>query len=227
MIAVQIFDPSRHAIQEAAIFEGLSPDDVDRVVSRASVRTAPKGAFLFRQGEAAREMFLLQSGRVRLKEISADGREFLVRFVRPGEVFGDRAAIAGTEYGASAVSDTPVRTYGWTTEMMAALAKDVPRLATNLLAITQRYLHCSRERCRLLATGSAERRIRWAVAELGRSIGSSEGNACAVTGRSVQADIADLAATTIYTVNRVLGRYERRGILTKKRGRIVLLQKFH
>jgi len=105
------------------------------------------------------------------------------------------------------------------------LLKEVPRLATNLFAITTRYLHYSRERYRLLATASAEYRIRWAVADLARSIGSSDGNATIViTGRAVQQDIADLAATTIYTVNRVLSGYERRGILTKKRGRIVLFR---
>src|SRR5438128_6762714 len=169
-------------------------------------------------------MFLLESGCVRLNEITADGRELLIRFVRPGEVCGDKAAIAGAEYGASAVSETPVRAYAWTTGMIMALLKEVPRLATNLFGITTRYLHYSRERYRLLATASAERRIRWAVAELARSIGSSEGNATVITGRSVQRDIADLAATTIYTVNRVLSSYERRGILTKKRGRIVLFR---
>jgi CRP-like cAMP-binding protein len=167
-------------------------------------------------------MFLLESGSVRLNEITSDGRELLIRFVRPGEVCGDRAAIGGAEYGASAVSETPVRTYAWTNGVITALLNEVPRLATNLFAITTQYLHYSRERYRLLATASAEGRIRWALADLTRSIGSSNGNTTVVTGRSVQRDIADLAATTVYTVNRVLSGYERRGLLTKKRGRIVV-----
>jgi CRP-like cAMP-binding protein len=217
-----LLSPSRYGIADAAIFEELSPDDLKLVISRASVRVAPRGTFLFLQGEPAREMFLLESGSVRLNEITPDGRELLIRFVRPGEVCGDRAAIASAEYGASAVSETPVRTYGWTTGMITALLNEVPRFATNLFAITTRYLHYSRERYRLLATASAEYRIRWALADLARSIGSSNGNATVVTGRSVQRDIADLAATTVYTVNRVLSGYERRGLLTKKRGRIVL-----
>jgi CRP-like cAMP-binding protein len=222
VMRVPTFVTSRDGIKDAAIFEELSPDELKLVISRASVRAAPKGAFLFVQGEPAGEMFLLESGNVRLNEITADGRELLIRFVRPGEVYGDRAAIAGAEYGASAVSETPVRTYAWTTGVIKALLNEVPQLATNLFAITTRYLHYSRERYRLLATASAERRIRWALADLARRIGSSNGNATVVTGRSVQRDIADLAATTVYTVNRVLGGYERRGLLTKKRGRIVL-----
>ena len=171
-------------------------------------------------------MFLLESGRVRLYEITADGHELLIRLVRPGEVFGDKAAIPGSDYRASADSDARVRTYAWTTETMVALLEQVPRLALNLFNIATRYLHYSRERYRMLATASAERRIHWAVTELARTSGSTEGNATAITGRTLQRDIADLGVTTIYTVNRVLRGYEQRGILTRKRGRIVLLRAF-
>jgi CRP-like cAMP-binding protein len=214
------------AIQNAALFEGLSPEDLNLVVSRASLRAVPQGVSLFRQEEPASEMFLLESGRVRLHEITADGRELLIRFVRPGEVFGDKGAIPGAEYRATAVSDNPVRTYAWTTGTVVALLEEVPRLATNLFNIATQYLHYSRDRYRLLATASAEDRIRWAVAELARSFGSSQANATAITGRAVQQDIADLSATTIYTVSRVLKGYEQKGVLSKKRGRILLFRSF-
>jgi CRP-like cAMP-binding protein len=213
-------------IQNAALFEGLSPEDLNLVVNRASLRGVQPGVSLFRQEEPASEMFLLESGRVRLYEITADGRELLMRFVRPGEVFGDKAAIPGSQYRASAVSHTPVRIYAWTTRTVVTLLEEVPRLATNLFNIATQYLHYSRERYRLLATASAEDRIRWAVAELARSFGSTQGNATSITGRSIQQDIADLSVTTIYTVSRVLKGYEQRGILTKKRGRIVLSHAF-
>jgi len=223
---VATLDQFSSGIQNAALFEGLSPKNLDLVVSRASLRGVQPGVSLFRQEEPASEMFLLESGRVRVHEITADGRELLIRFVRPGEVFGDKAAIPGSQYRASAVSHTPVRIYAWTTRTVVTLLEEVPRLATNLFNIATQYLHYSRERYRLLATASAEDRIRWAVAELARSFGSTQGNATSITGRSIQQDIADLSVTTIYTVSRVLKGYEQRGILTKKRGRIVLSHAF-
>jgi CRP-like cAMP-binding protein len=82
----------------------------------------------------------------------------------------------------------------------------------------------SRDRLRLLATASVERRISWALAYLAERVGRSQGRGTVIAEASVQRDIADLASTTIYTVNRVLGRLERRGVLTKERGRIVLLR---
>jgi CRP-like cAMP-binding protein len=219
-------DLASSGIQNAALFEGLSPEELNLVLSRSSLRAVPQGVSLFRQAEPASEMFLLESGRVRLQEITADGRELLIRFVRPGEVFGDKAAIPGANYRASAVSDNPVRTYAWTTRTMVRLLEEVPRLAINLFAIATRYLHYSRERYRLLATASAEDRIRWAVAELARNFGSAHGSATAITGRVLQQDIADLSVTTIFTVSRALRRYEERGMLSKKRGRIILSPTF-
>jgi len=218
------FGPSQSLIRLAALFEGLSSGDLKRVLSRASWQTVPTGAFLFHQGEPATEMFLLESGKVRLNEVTVDGRELLIRFVRPGEVCGDKASFPGANYGASALSETPVRAYAWTTEMIAASLNDVPRLATNLFAIATRYLHYSRERYRLLATSSAESRMCWAVASLAHSIGISEGKSVVISGRALHRDIADLAATTIYTVSRVLSDYERRGVLIRKRGALVLFQ---
>jgi CRP-like cAMP-binding protein len=225
-MAVAAVDLTISGIQNAAIFEGLSPEERDLVLSRASLKAVPPGVSLFRQEEPASEMFLLESGRVRLHEITADGRELLIRFVRPGEVFGDKAAIAGADYRASAGTETPVRTYTWTTGTAVALLQEVPRLAINLFTIATRYLHYSRERYRILATASVERRIHWAVSELARSFGSAEGNVTVITGRALQKDIADLAITTIYTVSRVLKGYEQQGILTKKRGRILLSPAF-
>ena len=212
--------------QDAALFKGLSPQEMDLVLSQATEREYPRKRFLFRQGEPAKEVFLLQSGRVRLQEIAPDGRELLIRFVKAGEVFGDKAAIAESEYGAMAVSDTAVRTYSWTTPEFARLMEAIPQLSANLFAIAAEYLHYARQRYRLLATASAETRISWALSQLARNFGFPQANMTAITGRALQSDIADLAFTTIYTVSRVLRRYHQGGLLNVERGRIVLLPGF-
>jgi CRP-like cAMP-binding protein len=214
------------SVEDVALFRGLSQDNLNLVLSRSSVQEVAEELFLFRQGEPAREIFLLDAGRVRLQEVDIDGHELLIRFIRPGEVFGDKAATLGEHYGASAVSVTPVRVYTWTTAAIVGLIDELPRLASNLFEISTRYLHYARVRHRMLATSTVERRIHWAVTELARSFGSAQGRNMAITGRTLQKDIADLAVTTTYSVSRVLRSYQERGVLTIKRGQIVLLPAF-
>jgi CRP/FNR family transcriptional regulator, nitrogen oxide reductase regulator len=226
----RIIDPALRCckiIEDAELFKSLPIKDRDRVLARASMRAVPKGRFIAQQGEPAKEMFLLESGRLRIFEVTAHGHELLIRFARPGDVFGDKAAIAGSHYGAWAVSDTPVHVYSWTTETITALMTQVPQLCVNLLAIATRYLHSSRERYRMLATEPVARRVYWALSELARSFGSANGKGTVISSATLQKDIAGLAGTTVYTVNRVLRRYEQRGMLTTKRGRIILAPSFH
>jgi len=216
--------PNWRGIEHAELFDGLTPDDLKSVLSRSSRQEAPRGSFLYQQGEAAKTMFLLEAGRVRLKELAPDGREVLIRLIYPGEVFG--AVIADGLYRATAQADRPVRAHAWTAKAFTELLDRFPRLQKNLFALTKRFMYLSRDRLRMLATASVEDRIDWAVAYLAERSGRPRGDGIVIAERSIQRDIADLAATTIYTVNRVLSAYERRGILTRQRGRITLLRPF-
>jgi CRP-like cAMP-binding protein len=214
--------PKLRDIEHAELFDGLPPADLKLILSRSSRQQAPKGFFLYHQGQPAKTMFLLETGRVRLKETTDDGREVLIRLIYPGEVFG--AVIADDLYRATAQVDRPVQAHAWTEKAFTELLDRLPRLQKNLFALTKRFMYLSRDRLRMLATASVEHRIAWALAHLAEKSGRPRGDAIVITEGSVQRDIADLAATTIYTVNRVLSAYEQRGILTKQRGRIVLLR---
>lgn len=214
--------PNWRDIEHAELFAGLPPDDLKLVLSRSSYQEVPRGLFLYHQGEPAKTMFLLEAGRVRLKEITEDGREVLIRLIYPGEVFG--AIIADALYRATALADRPVRAHAWTAKAFTELLDRIPRLQKNLFELTKRLMYLSRDRLRMLATASVEHRIDWALAYLAERSGRPRGDVTVIAERSDQRDIADLAATTIYTVNRVLSANERRGLLTRQRGRIVLLR---
>jgi len=142
--------------------------------------------------------------------------------IYPGEIFG--AVIADALYRATVQADRPVRAFAWTAKAFTELLDRFPRLQKNLFTLTKRFMYLSRDRLRMLATASVEHRIDWALAYLADRAGRPQGDGIVIAERSVQRDIADLAATTIYTVNRVLSAHERRGILTRQRGRIILLR---
>jgi len=88
---------------------------------------------------------VLESGRVRLKEITEDGREVLIRLIYPGEVFG--AVIADALYRATAQADRPVRAHAWTAKAFTELLDRFPRLQKNLFALTKRFMALSGNSC--------------------------------------------------------------------------------
>jgi CRP/FNR family transcriptional regulator, cyclic AMP receptor protein len=58
----------------------------------------PKSATLFVEGQPARGVFVLCSGRVKLSTSSADGKTLILRISEPGEVLGLPATVTGTCY---------------------------------------------------------------------------------------------------------------------------------
>ena len=57
----------------------------------ASIRTYPKGVFIYQQGEISTRFYQLLSGRVRMLLGSPEGREHLLAIVEPGGLFGEAA----------------------------------------------------------------------------------------------------------------------------------------
>ncbi len=54
-----------------------------------------KGQFIFFEGDPGKATYLLKNGRVKLTRQSADGKEHILKLVKPGEVFAEVALIDG------------------------------------------------------------------------------------------------------------------------------------
>jgi CRP-like cAMP-binding protein len=80
--------------------EGPASDD--RLLARYGRRFSP-GTVVFREGDPSDEVFLLQSGRIRLfKQVGAIERS--LRVVRPGDLFGELALLQGSHRQSTAVA---------------------------------------------------------------------------------------------------------------------------
>ncbi|MFZ0213009.1 MAG: Crp/Fnr family transcriptional regulator [Candidatus Acidiferrales bacterium] len=84
--------------REDRIFCNLPPAALQRLSAITSASSYPKGAALFVEGQAARGVFILCNGRVKLSTSSADGKTLIVRIADPGEVLGLPATVTGKPY---------------------------------------------------------------------------------------------------------------------------------
>jgi len=64
-------------------------------------KTCPAGTILFRQGETGEEMFVLQSGKIRITKSVREGSKILA-VLGPGEFFGEMAILNGAPRSATA-----------------------------------------------------------------------------------------------------------------------------
>jgi CRP/FNR family transcriptional regulator, cyclic AMP receptor protein len=79
----------RHLLETTQLLGALPPDALETLRQRATIRTVARNAILFRQGDAANELFGVVSGRIAILTSSPDGRESLVAVLEEGSLFGE------------------------------------------------------------------------------------------------------------------------------------------
>lgn len=84
------------------VFCDLAPDALQEFDEIKSLQNCPRGAVLFREGQPARDVFLLCEGRVRLSVCSESGRRLTLRVASAGEVLGLSAVLSGRSYEVTA-----------------------------------------------------------------------------------------------------------------------------
>jgi CRP/FNR family transcriptional regulator, cyclic AMP receptor protein len=91
-------------LKKVALFEGLTQGQLAKVAHIAQSRTYPAGDFLFREGDAGQDMFILTAGKVRIsKSVPGIGEEALA-ILEPGQYFGEMALIEDSPRSADAIA---------------------------------------------------------------------------------------------------------------------------
>ena len=94
------------ACRKTGFFCSMSPEvlaSIDRVCHRS---TMPAGAILYVEGQPARGVYVVCSGKVKLSTTSRDGKILMLKTAEPGEVLGLSAVISGTGYEMTAETST-------------------------------------------------------------------------------------------------------------------------
>jgi CRP/FNR family transcriptional regulator, cyclic AMP receptor protein len=86
------------------LFSHFRPDELNRLVSFLRVTHYPARRILFRKGDPGTNMMVVLQGRVQICTRSAEGKEFVVNIINPGEVFGEIALLDGSDRTADAVT---------------------------------------------------------------------------------------------------------------------------
>jgi CRP-like cAMP-binding protein len=93
------------ALQCTALFGGLTAEALNDIAQRAVELHLQKGEMLFLSGEAARGLFVVVSGKIRVFQQNEDGREQVMYVDTAGSVLGDVPVFDDGPYPASAIAE--------------------------------------------------------------------------------------------------------------------------
>ena len=201
--------------------DGLAAAEVKTIVSAARQRRYLANSVIANQGHPADHFFLLLAGRARYFQITPDGRKAILVWIPPGEIFGGAALLStSSEYLVSteAVKDSSVLV--WDRATIRSLIARYPRLTDNALLIMFDYFVFYRAAHISLTCDRASRRLAHVLANLASGIGRRVAGGIELEVRNEE--LANEANVTPFTASRLLSGWQRKGILIKRRGKVLL-----
>jgi CRP-like cAMP-binding protein len=213
---------ARDYLKSLAVFAGLPARDLDEVLRETQVIRYAKGAAVFSQGEAATSFFLLQDGHLRVVKLTPDGRQIVVRYVVPGDIFGVACAFRRDAYPATAVAVIDSAALVWPSAAWPRLVTKYPQLALNTLQAVGDRLYEAHDRVVEISTERVEQRVAHALLRLIAQAGKSEDGAriCLPVSRQ---DLAEIAGTTLFSASRILKSWQSRGLVISGRQKVTIL----
>lgn len=221
--AVATLDPK--LLAAVPLFRGLDSAGLAAAAADARVVRAAAGRAFFREGEPARVFYVLDKGRAKFTQISAEGHEVILRVIGPGEPFGGVAAfVENATYPVTARAVEPAEAHAWDGARILALMHRFPTIAINAARMIAERHHELQRQHRELMTERVEQRIARALVRLADHAGRRVEGGVEIDFPLSRQDLAQMTGTTLFTVSRTLSGWQESGLITTGRRRIVIRQ---
>jgi CRP/FNR family transcriptional regulator, cyclic AMP receptor protein len=208
--------PSRHELARLPLLAALAPDELDAATPLFTLRSYPKDAIVFSEGDRLDHFFFLLSGEAKFFWRDADGRQLDVAVVRPGEHFAD-ATFGGEPALASLIALADLRVAAIPLKDFERLLLAHPALAVEFIKRIVARFRRRLEATRVFAMEDVYGRVTRLLMEQ-----AGDGDA---TARLTQSEIGRRVGATREMVGRVVRDLARGGYVQIDRGRISLLRK--
>lgn len=213
--ASQLVAPSNFLAQ-------LDPRDHAELLALAKLQHFAKSEFVFRAGAPGSNVYFLKSGKVKICQLSPLGREVILWFCFPGEIFGLAEVTRGGGRVVNAevcqqsevlvVSQDQFKRFVTTHPCMALLSMQV--LSARLRVLGEMFVN--------LVADDVNTRLAKLILRLSARYGTRVGKEIFLNIPLTHQEIADMVGTSRQTVTSTLSALKRQGVLSIDNHRIYI-----
>ena len=204
-----------HILKKSLIFSSLNEEELSGLVGLAVERSFQPDEFIFWEDDAPDYFYVIARGRIKVVKHSSSGKEFIIAFFGPGEMFGEVAVFEGKPYPASAQAISASKVLGIKRQNFLDFLATHPQVALRIINILGGRLRDAQGRLKDLAGERVEQRL----ARILLMLASRMGNTLPFTRQ----ELADMAGMTTETAIRLTSQLRERGIIRSFRGQLIIL----
>jgi CRP/FNR family cyclic AMP-dependent transcriptional regulator len=198
-------------LRSLPFFSSLSDPEISDVGQIISHKSFQKNEIILVEDDTPKYMYVIFSGKVKVVQISSDGREKVLTYHNKGDFFGEMALVDGKTAPATimAIENTAIGLIS-KTDFETYLLKN-EKVLRQLISLLCRRLRESWLMVKVLSFADAEQRVRATLKLLSAQYGIKDQRGTIITLKLTHRDIASYSSVSRETVTRLLDRFSREG----------------
>lgn len=195
----------------SALFVGLTREVCIQLASCARARTYARDELLFMQGQPMRNLVLLQSGSVKLTQLSSGGEEVILWMRGKGDAVGLNTDAPSCSHTCSARALETCNALTWEYSRLQNFLIDNPQIRKNINQILSSRLQELEERFREVATEKVAKRLALTLLRLVKRVGKAHHAGVQIS--LSREELAQMTGTTLFTISRILSKWSDEGFI--------------
>ncbi len=209
-------------LKSCDLFQQLSAEQLADLESRCRVRKYPRSTPIYLPADHADGVLLLAAGRVKIGSFTEEGKQTILAFIEPGELFGE-LSLMGTqereEYAEAVEKSTIILIPNAAVQQLLAEHPSVSMGVTKLFGLRRQRVE---RRLKYLLFRSNRERLVHLLIELAEQYGKQTPEGVELRIKLSHQDLASIVGSTRETVTVVLGELQAEGLLKLGRRKIIL-----
>lgn len=210
-------------VRNCSLFQRLTETQLGALEQYSRMRKYPKGSSIYLPTDLSDSAFLLAEGRVRMCATTPEGKQSILAFVEPGELFGELAIVDTNqreERAEAVLNSTVILLPG---DQLRRLMEEAPGVAlgvTKLIGLRRKRVE---RRLRSLLFRSNRERLSQLLIDLAEQYGNATTAGIELAIKLSHQDLASIIGATRETVTTVLGELQNEGLVRIERQKLTLL----
>ncbi len=207
---------------ERSYFSKLENGDLENLNYEKSASLYKSGQIVFQQDSRALGVYCLHSGKVKLYKVDDEGREQIIRFATPGELFG-HGSITGLHFyliTAEAIEDSVICFIN--INFFSELTNKYPEITKTLIEELGFLLNYAEDRMISLARKQVRERLAEALLTICRKF-HTEGCIDNNVLKLPREDLANIVGSATETIIRLLAEFREEKLISIEGRKIILI----
>lgn len=200
-------------LRDMSIFSDLNDVEIADVAAIVRIQKVSRLRHIFYEGDERKYVYMVRKGTVKITKVDEEGREQIVSFLQPGDMFPHIGFFDDSPYPGTAVAIEDLVIACIPILEFEKLMARQPKIAVKVMRVLGRKILELQQKLQDVTQQNAAERISRTLAHLAEQYGENEGSGRMLSLRVTNRELANMVGTTRETVNRVLNELKRQGVI--------------